>query len=101
MDTAIANNDIYSIKLLLKNNVDIHADNDFALRWASQCGHLELIKLLLENNADIHASNDYALHIAYMNDHLETVKLLENNAHIDRTLRYASERGYPEIVNYY
>ena len=29
--------------------------NDYALRWASENGHLEVVKYLVENKANIHA----------------------------------------------
>ena len=71
------------IKELICEGADIHAREDFALRWASENGHLEIVKFLMENGADIHAENDCALRWASENGHLEIVKfLIENEADI-------------------
>ena len=35
--------------------------DDYALRLASENGHLEVVNLLLENHANVHADVDYAL----------------------------------------
>jgi ankyrin repeat protein len=95
--------DINTWKWLISVNADIHADNDYALRLASENGHLEVVKLLLEHNANIHSNNDDALRSASVNGHLEVVKLLlEHNADIhadnDYALRLASSKGHLEVV---
>ena len=45
--------------------------------WASYNGHLEFVKYLVEQGADIHAEYDFALKYARKNKHLEVVKYLE------------------------
>jgi len=62
---------------LIKSGADIHADNDYALRWASGHGHKEIVELLIKSGADIHAGNDYALRWAAENGHKEIVELLK------------------------
>ena len=57
---------------------NINADDDLALRWASEYGHLEVIKYLLEKGANIHAKDDYALRWASKNGHLEVVNYLQS-----------------------
>ena len=32
-----------------------------ALRWASRYGHAEIVRVLLEHGANVHADDDYAL----------------------------------------
>jgi len=39
--------------------------HDYALRYASLCGHKEIVLLLLDRGANIHADNDGALRAAY------------------------------------
>jgi hypothetical protein len=91
------------IKRLIKEGVNVHADDDYALRWASENRHLEVVKLLVEHGANIHANKDYALRWASHNGHLEVVKLLvEYGANIhankDYALRWASGHGHLEVV---
>ena len=53
-----------------ENNANIHAENEFALRWSAQNGHLEVVKYLAEKGADIHAYNEFALRRSAENGHL-------------------------------
>ena len=39
----------------LRNNADVHTNNDWALRLAALNGHLDVVKYLHENGADINA----------------------------------------------
>jgi len=92
------------IEQLILEGADVHADNDCALRWASENGHLNLVKVLLENGADVHAKDDCALMRASNNGHLDVVKvLLKNGADVhadnDCALRWASENGHLNLVD--
>ena len=49
------------IKRLIKEGADIHAGGDYALRYASQYGHLDVVKFLVSKGASIHAGDDGAL----------------------------------------
>ncbi len=60
-------------------DIDIHAYNDRALRFAAKNGHYQVVKLLVEQGADIHANNDEALHLAGENGHIEVVRYLVKN----------------------
>ena len=91
------------IERLIQEGADVHADDDWALMWASEKGHVEVVKVLLENGADVHADNDYALRGASGNGRVEVVKvLLENGADVhagnDCALRWASGNGRVEVV---
>jgi ankyrin repeat protein len=92
-----------SIPQLLKEGAHVHADNDYALKWASYYGYLEVVKTLLEAGANVRADNDYALKWASRNGHLEVVKtLLKAGASVhtedDLALRWASLNGHLEVV---
>ena len=52
--------DLEKVKTLVEQGADIHVNNDFAFRLASQNGHLKVVKYLVEQGADIHTNNDYA-----------------------------------------
>ena len=67
------------VKALLKCGADVHAKDDYALRYAASDGHVETVKVLLENGADVHVSNNYALRWASYNGHLEIVKVIEDH----------------------
>jgi len=92
------------VKDALDAGADVHASNDYALRWASYNGHLEVVKVLLDAGANVHAGNDSALQWASGNGHLEVVKVLLRdagaNVHVndDYALRCASYNGHVEVV---
>jgi len=97
--------DVKTWKHLIKHGVNIHANNDCALRLAAQNGHFKIVKYLVENGADIHAYDDCALQWAAQNDHLKIVKyLVENGADIhaydDCALQWAAQKGHFKIVKY-
>ena len=63
---------------LLKAGADIHTCRDYALRWAVESSHTEMVKILLEAGADIHTGNDYALRLAEAYGYTEMVELLKS-----------------------
>ena len=92
-----------TFKWLISCGANIHACDDYALRYASKKGHIEVVKLLLESGADVHVDNDYALRHASENGHEEVVgALLESGADVhaegDYALRWAAQNGYDEVV---
>ena len=97
--------DLQVIKELVKEGVDIHVDDDYALSWAARNGHLDVVKFLVEKGADIHADGDYALRLAAENGYLDVVKyLVENRANIyakdNYALRLAAKNGHLDVVKY-
>jgi len=90
---------------LVSIGADIHADNDLALRLASQKDYFDIVKYLVEQGADIHAMSDLALRWASQYGHLDVVKFLVSkgadiHAWNDNALRLASQNGHTQIVNY-
>ena len=66
------------VMIALSEGADVHAVNDYALRYAASFnGHTETVKVLLEAGADPHAQNDNALRWARQIGHSEVVKLLK------------------------
>jgi len=58
-------------------SIDKYNSSDL-LRHASANGHLEIIKCLVQNGVDIHINNDVALKWAKMNDHEEIIRYIES-----------------------
>jgi len=72
------------VKYLVENGADIHAYDDYALKWSARNGHLDVVKYLLEKGANIHADNDSVLIDSAYYGRLDVVKyLLEKGANID------------------
>jgi len=87
---AAKNGDMGTVKVLLENNADINARDDYgwtALMWAAYNGYTEIVNLLLENNADVNAQNVWgntALIWAARKGHTPVVKsLLEKGADVN------------------
>ncbi|GAH13109.1 unnamed protein product, partial [marine sediment metagenome] len=59
------------VKIALQLGANIHAENDYALRWASDQGRLEVVRFLVDNGANIHAKDDEALRRASLYGHYE------------------------------
>ena len=62
--------------LVEESGVDIHYDNELALRVSAENGHLEVVKYLVERGADIDAREDEALFKSLKNGHFEIVEYL-------------------------
>jgi ankyrin repeat protein len=91
------------VKKALENGADVHANNDSALRYASENGHLSTVDLLLKNGADVHVYHDYPLRWASVRGHLDIVELLfKNGADVHAidayTLWWASQNGHLDVV---
>jgi ankyrin repeat protein len=62
-------------------NIDITAHNNYAITWACENGHIDMVKFILsirdeypEWNIDITAHNNYAIISACRNGHIDMVK---------------------------
>jgi len=91
------------VKKLIKKGVDIHTNEDKALRYAAEYGHLKVVKCLVEAGADIHANEDQALRCAAEYGHVDIVKyLIEKGADVhvwhEYALKYAIENKHLEVV---
>jgi hypothetical protein len=66
------------MKMLIKDpRIDPSANNNYAIRWASENGHTEIVKLLLnDNRVDPSDANNKAIQLASENGHTEIVELL-------------------------
>ena len=95
--------DLDNVKQLIENGADIHAENDWALRFSADNGHLNVVKYLVENGANIHTQDDHALCWSAGYGYLDVVKyLVENGANIhaqnDHALCWSAENGHLKVV---
>jgi ankyrin repeat protein len=63
---------------LKQKNVNLNADDDFALRYAAANGHLEVCQFLVKNGANVNEMEDQALRWAAEKGHFEVVEYLES-----------------------
>src|SRR3990167_8398204 len=94
------------VKYLVEHGADIHIQDDYPLRSASENGKFDVVKYLVEHDADIHAEYDDALIVACQHGYIHIVKyLVENGADVhannDDALRWASMCGHMDIVKYF
>ena len=64
------------MKYLVSKGADITAHDNYAIRAASDYGHLNVVKYLVSKGADITAQDNYAVCWANNNSHLDVVKYL-------------------------
>ena len=57
------------VEHLIKGGSDVNDVDDDAVRWASGNGHLKTVKYLIENGADATTLNNMAVTWAFENDH--------------------------------
>ncbi|AAV50298.1 putative ankyrin repeat protein [Acanthamoeba castellanii mimivirus] len=92
-------------KYMVSKGVDIRAEDDYAVKWASKNGHLKVVEYLVSLGADIKSDGDYAVRWASENGHIDVVKyLVSQNADIradnDYAVKWASSNGHLEVVKY-
>ena len=80
----LEHSEVAVIRYLIEEcGVNVHTMDDYALRWASYMGHLNVVQYLVEQGANVHASDDLALRWASGNGHMEIVQyLVERGANI-------------------
>ena len=90
--------------LLLNQNIDIHADDEYAFRYSCAYGHLDVAKWLwsLDQNIDIHADDEYAFRYSCIYGHLELAKWLWSlnqniNIHVDDECAFRWSCGYGHL----
>jgi len=95
---------LFYVFAFLLDSLDIQLNN-FAIQYASEHGHLEVVKLLLsDKRVDPAAKDNFAIRLASGKGHLEVVKLLSSDKRVDPAAKdnfaigYASENGHLEVV---
>lgn len=90
---------------LANTNINIHANNEYALHLACCNGHLNVVKFLVESGADFHMCDERAVRWASENGHLNVVQYLVElgaNFHINHEFAIcsASHWGHFNVVEY-
>lgn len=92
-------------RLLQCEDVDPAADNNCAIRWASEKGHFSVVeRLLLFDGVDPTAKDNYAIKLASQNGHLAVVKRLLQCKGVNPTakdnyaIQSASRNGHLSVV---
>ena len=90
---------------LLKKGFNPSLDDNYAIKWASEYGHIEIVKLLLaDKRVDPSDNNNLAIRWASYKGHLEVVKLLLADKRVDPSaennyaIRWASNNDLLEVV---
>lgn len=98
-------NEVATWRYLYKSGARLTGDNNYAVRWAAEKGHLEVVKYLHKSGANITADSNYAVRWAADNGHLKVVEYLhKNGANIvacdNYAVRMAASNGHLEVVKY-
>ena len=85
--------------------IDVHTENNDALRWAAEKGDIDMVKFLVEKGADINANDGLALFLAANIGNYDMVKyLVEKGADIhacnDSALCCAAENGSLDVLKF-
>ena len=59
------------VKLLIKNGVDIHHEDEICLRVAAFFGHIDVVRILLKNGANVRKVIDDTSVLTYMREPLQ------------------------------
>jgi ankyrin repeat protein len=87
--TAIRDGNVQLVKDLLNKGIDPSIVNNYAIKYASRYGYLEIVKILLsDHRVDPSASQNDAINFACRNGHLEVVKLLLINKKVYQSVNY-------------
>jgi ankyrin repeat protein len=95
---------LQQVQLLLQNGYVPNA-NDYAIQWASEYGHLDIVKLLLDPKygCDPTAYKNYAIQMASFEGHLDVVQLLLQHGcdptdYDNLAIQFASKNGHLDLV---
>ncbi len=85
LKAACINGRVKTVKFLIENGADIHANNDKPLYYACKYGYINIVELLIGHGANVHANFDAALKISKKNRKTQIIKLLLESGNRKRT----------------
>ena len=84
---------------------DPEAIDNFAIRWACQYGHVQVVRMLLgDKRADPSANNNSAIRWASSEGHVDVVRMLLADKRVDpsaegnNAIRWARDKGHVQVV---
>ena len=81
---ACKSGDISEVERYIREGGDPSANSNYAIRWASANGHIDVVRLLLsDKRVDPSADNNIAIRCASEHGHTEVVKLLLSDRRVD------------------
>ena len=96
---------LLAVEVLLELGFDPSINDDYAIRWASDKGHVGMVKLLLrDERVDPSADDNSSIELASKNGHTEVVRLLLEDTGVDPSadnnvaILIASQNGHTEVV---
>lgn len=94
---SVITNQIEVVKTLIMNGVDIHANDEYALRIACEKGYYEIVKILIEAGANIHVYEDTPFVYAVCGRHFKLIDLLiQSGANINTRDNFVFKKSYKE-----
>ncbi|MCK9596203.1 ankyrin repeat domain-containing protein [Candidatus Pacearchaeota archaeon] len=91
---AISINDLQQVKECIENGADIHAHDEYALKYAAMYGYLNIVKYLVEHGADIYALDNYTLKWATYFEHFDVIKYLISLYNKEELRKYFSQFNF-------
>ena len=67
------------MQVLIEHGADVHADDDAALQFACDGGHVNLVKLLIQHGANVQARSNAAVQNIHRNPYVSILQLLIKN----------------------
>ncbi|KAJ3312474.1 hypothetical protein HDV04_003074 [Boothiomyces sp. JEL0838] len=100
----INSNDLEYIQKLFQKAIDFTLADNFAIKWATEVGYLDLVNILLDHGIDPSIDDNYPIRFAARNGNLDIVQVLLNHdsvnpaANNNSPLTLAARNGHTEIV---
>ena len=76
LSNCAANGDFEAVKYLIKSGVNVHSNDDVALRMSAEHGHFEIFKYLIDRGANLYVHNNYVLSMSIRNGHFKIVSFI-------------------------
>jgi ankyrin repeat protein len=100
--SAVRKGHLEVIDVLLSLGFDLHYDNEYAIRYATMCGHYELVKYLLNKGVDPYVNFCEALVDAIKHNQVDCVRLLLEfglQTPLEQHLITAIQSGFVEMAH--